>query len=573
MVALDQLRLRLEESTAQSLDRAWSVDLSIDDHIRKLRKFVGGGGSSLIPQGLQEAAIQQFWYSLQLENFREARLVSFGLIVPVVIDGAARRIIDDADRFPRVLSAVDGYLGSPRQFRRCYQGFLSAYFGFDEDREFRAEAAVENWISLRAYLLDRAAAITVGNNEPGWVVMLLQHRNLLSNDPCARYGGALLDGKKEEVDALRDVLNISDGSWFSRRLFLAQIRAATERDDDAFEATVERLLDLLRTNRIIRDAGLTMILDRYARMSRAPAVNVPLRNFAVDAWGNPWLTVFKTAWGNVSDGARALVTDWLKLHLIERFFTLLAEERQGDRRRLNFWKRYVSSIKSIHFGLGTDAQSAQSTDFVQLRKELNGIWVGLEDTNRANNAFIMNMGDVVIVEFGNEGNACYWYSNSRDLPFDPKKRLQTRVGVTNSLKHNEPISVHKLRHLDTDRSGQWEYRFQLELKRFGISPDGQALGFRPTIQTVRAPYTTSRHSAVRSYPIQSGQSRVLTEWLNTPYSAETLAHFANSFGLRVEDFSAHGGNLWVRTDDRNQRVGEVLERWKFRYRPGKGWWR
>jgi hypothetical protein len=574
MIVLDRLRLQLKEAAVPSLERGWSIDLSIDDHIRKLRKFVDGGGPALISQDLQEAAIRQFWCSLHLDGFRDARLVSFGLIVPVVIDGARNRIIDDAARFPKVLEAVDGFRGNVRQFRRCYQGFLAAYFGFDEGQEAAAETAVSNWTSLKAYLLDRANGITVGGNEPGWVMTILQHRNLLSTDPCSRYGAALLDGDKQEVDDLRDVLSIPDSSWFTRRLFLAQIQSATEREDEGFEATVERLLELLRSNRIIRDTGLTLILDRYARMSRPPAVNVLLRNFAVDAWGNPWLTAFKTAWGNVSEGARALVTDWLKLHLIERFFTLLAEERQGDRRRLNFWKRYVSSIRSIHFGLGADAQSAQSVDFVQLRRELNGIWVGLDDINRANNAFIMNMGDVVIVEFGNEGNACYWYSTSRALPFDPRKRLQTRVGATNSLKHNEPIRVHKLRHSDCDRSGRWENRFARELRQFGILPD--ALSTPPgtsKIASQPAYASTLKPTAIHPSQPQSSASRRLDEWLNTPFSTEALDYFAHVFGLRVEDFSRHGGNLWVRTDDRNQRVGEVLEHWKFRYRAGKGWWR
>jgi len=34
-----------------------------------------------------------------------------------------------------------------------------------------------------------------------------------------------------------------------------------------------------------------------------------------------------------------------------------------------------------------------------------------------------------------------------------------------------------------------------------------------------------------------------------------------------------GGNLWVRGFSSDEMVNQVLTRWGFRAKPGKGWWR
>lgn len=80
--------------------------------------------------------------------------------------------------------------------------------------------------TLRTYLGKRSSRILEGDRNPQWAESLQQHKTLLSEDPCMRYGGPLLAGDHAEVDELREVLNISDSSWFMRKLYLAQVRAA-----------------------------------------------------------------------------------------------------------------------------------------------------------------------------------------------------------------------------------------------------------------------------------------------------------------------------------------------------------
>jgi hypothetical protein len=58
-----------------------------------------------------------------------------------------------------------------------------------------------------------------------------------------------------------------------------------------------------------------------------------------------------------------------------------------------------------------------------------------------------------------------------------------------------------------------------------------------------------------------------------PYSRQALQKFAREHGLELDDKTAVGGSLWVRTDASNEHINAVLTRWQFRNKPGKGWWK
>jgi hypothetical protein len=52
-----------------------------------------------------------------------------------------------------------------------------------------------------------------------------------------------------------------------------------------------------------------------------------------------------------------------------------------------------------------------------------------------------------------------------------------------------------------------------------------------------------------------------------------LNGFAREYGLKIDDKTSSGGNLWVRADGNNELVNQVLTRWGFRFKLGKGWWK
>jgi len=588
MKPLERLKSLLNSGAALPLARSWAVERTIDGHLAKLEQQLRNGAKAYVPQDLQEEAVQRFWASKRIDSFRDAQLVSHGIALPV---GAKRlRLIEDRERFPVLLDSVDEYLPAPRQFRRCYQGLLKGYFAYDYERNDVPKVGAENWHTLRGYLAKRSGDVLQGERNPQWTQTLQQHVTLFGLTPCERYGPALLAGNSHEVDDLREVLGISDGSWFMRKLFLAQVHAGVKKPDAQFLETLYRLLELLQTNEVIRNEGLILVLNRFAQL-RPPQLAIPLRDAAVAWWGNPWLDT-NAMWKHkdLAPEAKAMVTEWLKLEFITAFFTLLAEENTGDDRRLRFWERYVNTISDIRFALGSEAQSNTSPDFQKLRKKMAGLVVPLSDNVRTNNAFIMRMGPLVVVEFSGYSNACYGYDARRELPFRYDMPVVMPVDGKNSLKHSKRELY--LRHQDGVHGYErWEDRFEEELAtNFGVKPKKSAAPplvlKRPATPPatsspgakVASPTASPQSSAAPTRPAASGAGRssvgqTVGNWRTTAYSRASLSLFAAQFGLSIDDLSAQNGNLWVRTDDSHLGINEVLLRWGFEYKNAKkGWW-
>ncbi len=550
---------------------SWSQDLGakdltpcgeIDQVLRQLEARTKGAGSLELPLDLQEKAVLHFWESMRLDSLRDGRLVSFGMCLPIVPGGLC--ILEDRPRFSALLNGVDQWVKEPRRYRRCYQGLVANYFGYDANNPKAPASGKENWMTLGGYLGDRSTCITGSYTNPDWVTCIVENTQLFGEAPCEPYAADMLRGETQAVTWLRNCLGIDDSSWFVRELVLAQVAAATKETDHSFVAMLPRVLKLLAPNLVLRDRGLILLLDRYARIS-SRQLQQELRDRAVEWWGNPWLTSNSMRWGGVSAEARAMVAEWLKLEFIEAFFTLLAEEGAGDRRRLEFWKRYVHAIDDIHFALGADARRSRTRDFVELLSKMKGRTVPLIDTVSSNNAFVMTIGDLVVVEFSGRANALYGYDRRQGLPFD----LETPVGTVNygrnSLKNSRRVLW--LTHGDGIRGwNKWEQRFEAHLReQFHIDPTT-----RTWISPPSKPYMVPPNPKVApvSQPgVDSGPT-----WTSIPYSRNGLRKLAADERFEVEDNTARGGNLWVRAAV-SPNAGRVLSGWGFKFKVGKGWWK
>jgi len=510
-------------------------------------------------------AVRRYWQSHEVATFRDAYLLSFGLCIPHRPQGEC--VMEDRPRLQHVLDSVDGYITKTASYRRCYQGLAKSYFTFDVDACDVASSGRKNWLTLRDYLHDRNSKIRDSRSSPSWVDTAIENKQLFDESPCTRYVGELLRGDTSRIDHICEQLQIGKESWFLRELVLTQVEGATKLGDDEFVSLLPRLLGLLAHNEVLRDRGTILVLDRYAEVSGTP-LHPRLRDHAVAWWGNPWLPSNATRWGGVEPAARAMVSDWLKLEFIETFFTKLAEDGLADRRRMEFWKRYVKSIDDIEFALGSTARNSREPDLVALRKRMKGLTREL-DASGANNAFIMTMGKLVAVEFSGLGNAFYGYDASRSLPFNTSQTLKLGKDERNSLKQSKRILW--LKHGDGIHGwNRWEEMFEATLREsFQILPSAETL--RASGRTKAANERTKSTNNVSSHE-NAGSSQNRTD-THESYSHVALKRFAATHGLQIEDRTALGGNLWVRGGEGDERVGRVLTEWGFRVKPGKGWWK
>jgi hypothetical protein len=586
MTALDRLTALLRQSL-KATERPFPVSNDIEMVIASLQKHTKEGTNKTVPEDLLQAAVQRFWESPKFDNLKEARLVSFGMCLPSRPSGSC--IMEDRQRFLAVLDSkggVDQWLAEPRCFRRCYQGLVHSYFVYDACADQARAAGRRNWGDLRDYLNERAPNIFDKKANPDWVVAALENRQLFGDDPCAPYAEDLLSGDSSRIDQLCEQLAVVKSSWFLRELVLAQLRQSTRLSHERFVVLIPQLLDLLANNLVLRDRGLVLMLDKYALESQ-PNLNEPLRNASVDWWGNPWLPSNEMRWGGVAPAAREMVSEWLKREFIEAFFTKLAEDGVGDRRRANFWLRYVKSMDKIQFALGSRALYSRDRDFVALRKKMKGLYTELRTSGSANNAFIMTLGDLVAVEFG-DGGAFYGYDERQQLPFDASRPVGTSVDAPNSLKHRSRILW--MKHQDGIHGwSRWEDMFEGTLKEHlnihpnamtrhdaSISPAQSPAESVPGMnKSVSRRSSSTNHASGKPNAVVASSPdegrRIKRSYGN--FSKAGLHDFTQLYGLKVEDLKNRNGNLWVRADDSDPQINKVMLSWGFSYKSGKGWWR
>lgn len=466
---------KLLSEAAGALPVVLRESTDIDVELARLKAQSRIGGRNYEPRDLQVEAVKRFWVNPRFESLRDARLVSFGLSLDVAgLTGNRKCIMEDPRLFNAALTGVDEWDQIPRQYRKCYQGLLRSYFDYDGLGRSVPEVGKQNWSQLQQYLRSRAPYIVDTKTNPDWVTCTGENPGLLTSTPCAAFAKVIALGREDHVRHVRELLGITDASWFTRELVLARIEHATRMPHPQFGNAVAGLLNLLGDNEVLRDRGLSLLLNRYARIPQSPQHPL-LKDRTVAAWGNPWLPSNKDRWGSVEDAAKEMVSDWLKGEFIDLFFTKLTQDGIGDSRRVNFWRRYVKSIGSIHFALGSTAMFSNEKDFKELRAKLKGLLVRLNDTDGANNAFIMTMGDLVAVEFSSASNAFYGYSLNKKLPFNLSKPvLRAPVDGPNSLKSSAHLL--KINHTNGAHGyATWEARFAADLKaHFGLIPDKAA---------------------------------------------------------------------------------------------------
>jgi hypothetical protein len=544
---------------------------AMDAEADKLRTWLGERGSTKPPQDASRAALRDFVRIQDLPTLRQATLVSFGCTDP--FDDRRHGLVADSELFRVFLDRVDDYRETPRALRHCYRGLLHAYFEFDAER---GPACVrENLALLRTYLAKRSSLVATTGFLPPWVETLQRNPEVLGPDPGAFYGSELFRGRSERFEEVRTELGITDASWLVWRVVVGQIEAATRGPDAEFRSAIPGMLDLLTRHPLAKNFGLAKVLARY-RACASPALHQGLRDFAVEAWGNPWLALNEAKWSVVAPEARKMVAEWLKLALMQKFFGLLADDGLNDTRRLKFWEAYHESIHAMYFALGETARTHPGPDFREVRKQMEGLRLTLTHSTPRNNAFIMCIGEHVIVEFGEKGNACFIFHKDR-LPFALVGEV---AGNSDELKHTRRLE--RLVHLDRGLA-QWEDKFREVLSSVvrvqapdpvrGASVDRSR---QPQID-VSKPRPAAAAAVIRP-PVQRAPSELteaqsrLKVWLAQPFTMTEFEHFCRTNHLDWKDYREIGGTLKVFTKQQGTAVAAQLETWGFRFKNTVGWW-
>ena len=580
-----RIRDRMADASAAILGGMPEPDLAdIRAEVRALRALVGGAGAS--SGGSQDrigAAVALFRETGRLTDTRTARLVCWGTRIATPSQPA---LLDDGERFAPLLDEVDGYRTFPRPYRSCWRGLLDGYLRYDPDEA--ATTGRRNWGLLREYLNDNLPGLERSGQPPDWLTVIDGHANILTEDPCARYGAGLVEASDDPLEILRRELSAGDSSWSSvRRIFEAQIAAAVGFDDRRFRRALPRVLEVIDAHPLLADAAIARVLDRYAEVV-PPEVEPGLRDASVSRWGNPWLGWNDKKWTQVRGGTRQMVSSWLKLRFIETFFGLLSEDKANDQRRIAFWKKQVDDIDDMYFALGESAYTDPRPDFRALHQEMKGRLLKLENGGGArNNAFIMRIGGHVFVEFGEKGNAMFAFDGEQ-LPFDLSRR--TISGNRGALKH--PSNVARVIHMDS-AGESWERKIEWELRRLGARTSAVKAAPVPSPQPgspppPAAPSPPPAPSGLASTSSWSASRTTTPSWLanasagrptaeatartSSSAASDDPSDFLRALGIRSTDLRDRGGALWAYTAKNDPASTELARRGFAWAERKKAWW-
>lgn len=547
MSALIQLQLSLARIFREALPV--STSLESPQAIKTLQKINQelDSISSTPPTASIAQVVAAYRRSQKVASFHDLKYVCYGAAIQMQ-DGWC--VLGDDKLRDKLLAEIE-HLSESKRFK-CFQALLSSYFVFARYDEQTSKAAQVGWETLRNWLAcQRAQFQCDGVNKrprlPGWFTVLTRHENLLTNKPCDRYGIDILQGDNSSIEEARQGLGIPRDSWVMQEAILSQMKASEALGDDQFKTHLDPLLKLVlgktkvEISDILKRRAIGLLISRYARCVSKPE-QPALRDAAVVIIGNPWLK--RTAWdawvkktdGHPDNESREMVNGWLKRRLITDFFAVLSEDGRADQRRLKYWLRFETVIEDLWLALGPDAMRNRSKPYQDLRERAVGRLLSLENSGPPNNnAFIMRMGNWLIVEFGITGNACYVY------PLNPAPFvLQAKSVSLNKLKNKNIGEPHN--HI----ANGWESNFDRAIcEKVGYYPQGVV------------PPRVVQHIAN-----------------NDSHNLSYVEQYVKRFSLRTEDDRGSGGAFWVHTQKGNHpEVDRNLESWKFKYKPGRGWWR
>jgi hypothetical protein len=339
------------------------------------------------------------------------------------------------------------------QLQFVYFPLLYSYFSFQAKE---LEKQPDSWVQLRNILnTNKSLVFKNSTRRKKWMTTLIDNSEVLTTEPTKKFVREFLQDSNDNTVAYElESLRISANSWFWDDLIRSAIKSIKTMNEDEYLQNIPRFLVLLEKNKIYTTTILAALLERYASTSQREKAHEVLKHLALDQWGNPQYESL-AGWNNVNADTKKMVIQWFVRADLEAFFKLFS--RTADVNRFNYWIKFIDQISFSQIFLGPEALYSQRHEHMSFRHLNRGRLKELIGSTPSNNAFLLKIDNVYVIDFSDTGNACFLFNI---LPY---KEISPKIHVRDLKNYTHKGYIDKLGHI-----GSWGERFDQRLAEIGI---------------------------------------------------------------------------------------------------------
>ena len=339
------------------------------------------------------------------------------------------------------------------QLQFVYFPLLYSYFSFQAKE---LEKQPDSWVQLRNILnTNKSLVFKNSTRRKRWMTTLIDNSEVLTTEPTKKFVREFLQDSNDNTVAYElESLRISANSWFWDDLIRSAIKSIKTMNEDEYLQNIPRFLVLLEKNKIYTTTILAALLERYASTSQREKAHEVLKHLALDQWGNPQYESL-AGWNNVNADTKKMVIQWFVRADLEAFFKLFS--RTADVNRFNYWIKFIDQISFSQIFLGPEALYSQRHEHMSFRHLNRGRLKELIGSTPSNNAFLLKIDNVYVIDFSDTGNACFLFNI---LPY---KEISPKIHVRDLKNYTHKGYIDKLGHI-----GSWGERFDQRLAEIGI---------------------------------------------------------------------------------------------------------
>jgi hypothetical protein len=393
-------------------------------------------------------------YSSNIASFskRELRALIYGLDY---CENNQHSIFDDENEFAIVLNLLD------TNWRDTFLEGLILFLLKNWESEKRTSLS-----KLSEFIIEKLRTYKGNRRTTNAFKTNIKYFDLKNGDLVL---GNELALKNKPIKEATDFLSLTE-TWFSYSYFSKVIVAYYEQKQSELSNMVddyENALDFHKNSNTNKRIVSKFIIQ--ANKPEYSALQDKVKHLAFKFIGDPenkslWADFFNATVQEKSDliNARKILNEWITRQFINVFFNVCLND---DRRKL-FWLMYAPQISSFkvygpNFTKTLLKKDKRIAEYLDAR--FNTVY-----SSKDVSAFILYIGEYMIIEFSNAGFACYAYKlSSPNIPrlniklnsVEDLRNSSLGLAITEDTKFYYPNEEGRLRH-----NGSWEQKFNFWLK-------------------------------------------------------------------------------------------------------------